>query len=130
MRPICDLIIKRGDAPARDRIRIARVVYVTDLVKQAKRELANADLRHAHGRLPPLKDTEQAAGTFEQYIDAGHFFCGDPDTVYESIKRFYDEVGGFGTLLLVTGKDWATRKLRTRSMERFMTEIMPRLAAL
>ena len=68
--------------------------------------------------------------SFERFIDNGFFICGDPDTVYEGIKRFYDDVGGFGTLLLITGKDWATLEQRTRSMERFMAAVAPRLAAL
>ena len=44
------------------------------------------------------------------------------------IKNVYDEVGGFGMLLLITGKDWGTLEQRTRSMERFMAEVAPRLA--
>jgi alkanesulfonate monooxygenase SsuD/methylene tetrahydromethanopterin reductase-like flavin-dependent oxidoreductase (luciferase family) len=54
----------------------------------------------------------------------------DPDTVGEQIARFHRDVGGFGTLLLVMGKDWGTREQRTRSMERFMAEVVPRLAKL
>jgi hypothetical protein len=33
-------------------------------------------------------------------------------------------------LLVIVGKDWATLEQRTRSMERFMAEVAPRLAAL
>jgi alkanesulfonate monooxygenase SsuD/methylene tetrahydromethanopterin reductase-like flavin-dependent oxidoreductase (luciferase family) len=68
--------------------------------------------------------------TFEKLIDSGFFICGDPDTVYAGIKNVYDEVGGFGTLLLITGKDWGTLEQRMRSMERFMAEVAPRLVAL
>jgi hypothetical protein len=68
--------------------------------------------------------------TFETLIDTGFFFCGDPDTVYDHIKNLYDEVGGFGTLLLIGGKDWGTKEQRDRSMTRFMAEVAPRLAAL
>ena len=67
--------------------------------------------------------------TFEKLIDNGFFICGDPDTVYDGIKNVYEEVGGFGTLLLITGKDWGTFEQRKRSMERFMAEVAPRLAA-
>ena len=68
--------------------------------------------------------------TFDGLIDGGQFFCGDPDTVCAQIERFYCDVGGFGTLLLVMGKDWGTRAQRTGSMERFMAEVAPRLAGL
>jgi alkanesulfonate monooxygenase SsuD/methylene tetrahydromethanopterin reductase-like flavin-dependent oxidoreductase (luciferase family) len=123
---------QRGEAPARVRARVARVVYVTDPVAQAKRDLAGADLRHAAGRMPHLIPPGGSAAdiTFDALIDRGQFFCGDPDTVCEQIARFHREVGGFGTLLLVMGKDWGTREQRTRSMERFMAEVAPRLAKL
>ena len=123
---------RRGPAPARSRVRVGRVIYVADSVVQAKRDLATAELRHAHGRMQHLipPGGSNADLTFERFIDNGFFICGDPDTVYEGIKRFYDDVGGFGTLLLITGKDWATLEQRTRSMERFIAEVAPRLAAL
>jgi alkanesulfonate monooxygenase SsuD/methylene tetrahydromethanopterin reductase-like flavin-dependent oxidoreductase (luciferase family) len=123
---------QRGKPPARDRIRVSRVVYVTDSVAQAKRELHGSDLSHAYGRMQHLipKGGTNADLTFENMIDDGIFICGDPDTVYQGIKRVYDETGGFGTLLLIVGKDWGTREGRTRSMERFMSEVHPRLAVL
>ena len=52
---------------------------------------------------------------------------GDPDTVTAQLRRFYDEAGGFGTLMMVTGKDWATREKRTRSMKLFMEQVAPKL---
>ena len=99
---------------------------------QAKRELHGGDLSHAFGRMQHLipKGGSNADLTFENMIDNGVFICGDPETVYRKLKDFYDEVGGFGTLLLIVGKDWGTREGRTRSMERFMGEVYPRLAAL
>jgi alkanesulfonate monooxygenase SsuD/methylene tetrahydromethanopterin reductase-like flavin-dependent oxidoreductase (luciferase family) len=123
---------KQGAAPARSRVRVGRVVYVCDSVAEAKRDLRDAELVHAYGRMqhviPP--GGSNADLTFEKLIDRGFFICGDPDTVYDGIKNVYDEVGGFGTLLLIYGKDWATRDQRSRSMERFMAEVAPRLAAL
>jgi alkanesulfonate monooxygenase SsuD/methylene tetrahydromethanopterin reductase-like flavin-dependent oxidoreductase (luciferase family) len=123
---------KRGAAPTRSRVRVGRVVYVADSVAQAKRDLHGSDLSHAYGRMQHLipPGGSNADLTFENMIDRGIFICGDPDTVYQGIKDLYDEVGGFGTLLLIAGKDWGTREGRTRSMERFMGEVYPRLAAL
>ena len=41
------------------------------------------------------------------------FYClGDPDTVARQLREFYEAAGGFGTLLIVAGKDWATREKR------------------
>src|SRR5215471_12295940 len=122
---------QRGAKPARSRVRVGRVVYVADSVAQAKHELRDADLRHAYGRMQHLipPGGSNADLTFERFIDNGFFICGDPDTVYQGVKRFYDDVGGFGTLLIIVGKDWATFEQRRRSMERFMAEVAPRLAA-
>ena len=35
--------------------------------------------------------------------------------------------GGFGTLLITAGKEWATREKRTRSMRLFMEQVAPQL---
>lgn len=120
--------------PDRSRIRVPRFVYVADSVAAAKRDLAGADLGGAltGGRLdafiPPGRS--RADVTIEHLIDAGLFICGDPDTVYRGIEALYEGIGGFGVLLLVVGKDWATRQKRARSMRRFMKEVAPRLTAL
>jgi hypothetical protein len=47
--------------------------------------------------------------------------------VAEKLKQFHEESGGFGTLMMVTGKDWATREKRTRSMKLFMEQVAPKL---
>jgi alkanesulfonate monooxygenase SsuD/methylene tetrahydromethanopterin reductase-like flavin-dependent oxidoreductase (luciferase family) len=123
---------KRGAAPARSRVRVGRVVYVCDSVAHAKRDLRDADLSHAYSRLQHMVPPggSNAGLTFENLIDSGLFICGDPETVYQGLKALYDELGGFGTLLLIAGKDWGTREQRTRSMERFMGDVAPRLAGL
>jgi len=68
--------------------------------------------------------------TFDFLIDSGHYFAGDPDTVYGEIKNFYDESGGIGVLLLLAGKDYGTREQRERSWTMFMDEVAPRLRPL
>ncbi len=123
----------RRPAP-RSRVRISRMVYVTESVAQAKRDLGAIDLGAAKvtGRLNhyiPTGGTSEEL-TMEYMIDRGAFFCGDPDTVYKQIKGLYDEIGGFGVLLLLAGKDWGTHEQRERSMRLFMSEVAPRLAAL
>ena len=46
--------------------------------------------------------------TFDQLAEAGVYYLGDPDTVARELREFYEAAGGFGTLLIVTGKNWAT----------------------
>ena len=55
------------------------------------------------------------------------YLLGDPESVAARIEEFYDAAGGFGTFLIVTGKNWATREKRARSMTRFMEEVAPKL---
>ncbi|MGB7036187.1 MAG: hypothetical protein WBD71_11730, partial [Xanthobacteraceae bacterium] len=43
---------------------------------------------------------------------------------------FYEAAGGFGTLLIVTGKKWATREKVFRSMRLFMEQVAPQLRSL
>ena len=63
----------------------------------------------------------------EVLAEAGFYLLGDPDSVTAKIREFYDASGGFGTFLIVTGKDWATREKRARAMTRFMEELAPQL---
>ena len=59
--------------------------------------------------------------------EAGMYLLGDPDSVAARIEEFFNDAGGFGIFLIVTGKDWATRKKRARSMMRFMEEVASKL---
>src|SRR5262249_40374030 len=61
----------------------------------------------------PLKGD---AVTFDELVEAGFYYIGDPDTVAKQLREFYEASGGFGTLLIVTGKKWATREKVFRSM--------------
>ncbi len=65
--------------------------------------------------------------TFDQLAEAGIYYIGDPDTVAKQLREFYEAAGGFGTLLIVTGKKWATREKVFRSMRLFMEHVAPRL---
>ena len=122
------------DPPRRERIRVARYVYVADSVAQARRDLANADLgpiasgRRLDAHIPP--GGSLADVTIDYLIDRDLLVVGPPQRVYEMLRAFYDATGGFGTLLLMAGKDWGTSAGRTESMRRFMTEVAPRLEAL
>lgn len=122
------------DPPRRSRIRVSRYVYVADSVEQAKRDLRDADLvpirsgRRLDAHIPPGGTIADV--TIDLLIDRGLLIVGAPDQVYRQIKDFYDATGGFGTLLLVAGKDWGSEAQRAASMRRFMTEVAPRLAPL
>jgi alkanesulfonate monooxygenase SsuD/methylene tetrahydromethanopterin reductase-like flavin-dependent oxidoreductase (luciferase family) len=128
-----------GHATKRSDMRACRFVYVAESVQRAKEELretmapfslnhVRANPRYYQKFLPPSGNIEDI--TWDHLVDSGFFFVGDPDTVYSRIRRHYDESGGFGTLLLVVGKDYATRQQRARSLRMFMQEVAPRLRPL
>jgi limonene 1,2-monooxygenase len=65
--------------------------------------------------------------SFDELEEAGMYCLGDPDTVIKKLREFYDDTGGFGTLLIVAGKKWATREKVFRSMRLFMEHVAPQL---
>jgi limonene 1,2-monooxygenase len=68
--------------------------------------------------------------TFDQLAETGLYFIGDPGSVARQLREFYESAGGFGTLLIVAGKNWATREKVFRSMRLFMEHVAPQLASL
>jgi limonene 1,2-monooxygenase len=117
--------------PTREHVRVSRYVYVSDNLTSARRELAQADFAPVigAGRLDshiPLGGS-RADLTLEALILSGAILCGSPDEVRNRLLDFIGEVGGFGTLLLVTGKDWAPQHLLDRSLKAFMAEVAPHL---
>ncbi|HEY8694946.1 MAG TPA: LLM class flavin-dependent oxidoreductase [Chloroflexota bacterium] len=129
-----------GQPSPLEKLSVACFIYVADSVQQAMDDLrpaVNYEMGYQKTRgllkwvmmpfqLPrPVEDL-----TFDDLVELGVYNVGDPDTVYTKLKSFYDKSGGFGTLLLFAGKDWATRAKRERSIRLFAQEIAPRLAPL
>src|SRR5262245_46006882 len=118
-------------------ITAARYIWVADSRREAMNDLRPAinyelGFQIKRGLLRILKSSYGLAlggddVTFDQLAEAGTYCLGDPDTVARDLRAFYDATGGFGTLLLVTGKDWATREKRERSMRLFMEHVAPKL---
>jgi alkanesulfonate monooxygenase SsuD/methylene tetrahydromethanopterin reductase-like flavin-dependent oxidoreductase (luciferase family) len=123
-------------APRRDVVG-SRIVYVADSRRQAIEEMRAAvayevSVQGQRGFLAMLKrvyglEVPNDANAIEALAESGFYILGAPDDVAAEIKRFYDAAGGFGTFLIVTGKDWATRQHRDRSMRRFFEEVAPQL---
>ena len=62
---------------------------------------------------------------FAQLLDRGLMFIGSAETVEQRIREFFKEAGGFGTFLMVTGRDWGTFGQRQASMESFAERVVP-----
>lgn len=123
-----------------DNITVARYVYLADSRREAMDDLRPAisyelGFQMKRGLIRIIKsnyDLQFAGDTvsFDQLAEAGVYFLGDPDSVARQLREFYDASGGFGTLLIVAGKDWATRQKRVRSMKLFMEQVAPKLREL
>jgi alkanesulfonate monooxygenase SsuD/methylene tetrahydromethanopterin reductase-like flavin-dependent oxidoreductase (luciferase family) len=68
--------------------------------------------------------------TTEQAMKRGILFVGSPDTVYRQIMDFYEEVGGFGHLVLVGRTGHMTHPETEKSIKLFSKEVLPRLRAI
>ena len=119
---------------------MARYVYLADSRREAMDDLRPAityelGFQIKRGLIRILKSSYglQVSGdevSFDQLAEAGTYFLGEPDSVARELKEFYEAAGGFGTLLLVAGKDWATREKRARSLKLFMEQVAPQLRGL
>src|SRR5256885_312230 len=56
------------------------------------------------------EDEFEVAITLEALAESGYYLIGDPDGVARHVQRLFVETGGFGTLLLLGGRDIGTRR--------------------
>jgi len=140
LRPKLDAFVAAADAQGgsdpRSLIRVARMIYVAE-----DRETAIADTREGYTRelamrrrfSPGLIEGYLAAGetlddlTVDRLRERGAYILGDPDDVANALGELSAQLGGFGTLLLVGGKDVSSAEGRAKSMALFASEVAPRL---
>jgi limonene 1,2-monooxygenase len=67
--------------------------------------------------------------TLDWMVDNGPWLVGSPEECVEKVKNLFDQVGGFGTLVL-NSRDWTTTDLASRSWELFARFCMPALEGL
>ena len=144
VRKKADQYLRAANAAGRklplNNLTVARYVYLADSRRQAMDDL-RADINYEltyqiqRGLIRILTSNygmslKADEVTFDQLAEAGVYHLGDPDTVAQELQQFYDAAGGFGTLLIVTGKKWATREKVFRSMRLFMEQVAPQLRGL
>ena len=128
-----------GEAPRRCDLVASRAIYVADTDEQAWAhverdfdEVISHSRKHAEPATAVLADNARKQGpvaTFRTMLEAGNIIAGSPATVTDAIQRLYDDVGGFGTMLLVAGRDFATAEQRDNSYRLFAEAVAPKLAA-
>lgn len=136
---LADALRSRGRPPSRATYTVARMIHVADTDAQAydniradvdrdfayQKTIAPRSIEFFRSRIPGLVDV-----TLAHMSAAGAYFVGNHETVYQQLAEFYRTSGGFGTFLLVMGKDWGSREARSRSLELFQEQVAPRLTRL
>ena len=119
--------------------RIARDVFIADTTAEARRQALAGPMAgtgtatssrwsgrgaasRCSSRIPSMPDS---AVTLE-YLADNIWLVGDPDEVVRRIRALREEVGDFGTLLVV-GHEWEPREAWMRSMRLLVDEVLPRL---
>jgi alkanesulfonate monooxygenase SsuD/methylene tetrahydromethanopterin reductase-like flavin-dependent oxidoreductase (luciferase family) len=144
IRKRADLYLRAGKAAGHatplNKLAVARYVYLADTRREAMDDL-RADINYEltyqirRGLIRVLTSSygmslKPDSVTFDELAEAGFYHLGDPDSVARELKEFYQASGGFGTLLIVAGKKWATREKVARSLRLFMEHVAPQLASL
>lgn len=122
----------RDPQEARDNWGIVREAYVAESKEQAIEEIregaqASYDYLIDLGLGALMKrDDEQSDDelSIEWMIENIPWIIGSPEDCIRQIKQLYEEVGGFGTLIL-NSRDWVPTDLQERSLELFAREVMP-----
>ncbi|MDO9441605.1 MAG: LLM class flavin-dependent oxidoreductase [Beijerinckiaceae bacterium] len=126
-----------GVKSPRKNLTVSRLVYIAETREQAIEDMRAAvayevSVQAQRGFLNMLKknfnlDVPNDERAIDALVECGMYIVGDVEQVTRQLREFYYATGGFGTLLIVAGKSWATREKRHRSMRTFMSEVAPRL---
>ncbi len=130
-----------GHLPRRKDWHIVRDVFVADTMEEAedmaKTGVLARDFRYAHritkrlGLIDTVKADPQIPDNMidVDYMMENSWIIGTPDQVEEKIRSLYNQVGGFGTLIVMS-HDWEPYDKWLRSMTLLAKEVMPRLSDL
>jgi alkanesulfonate monooxygenase SsuD/methylene tetrahydromethanopterin reductase-like flavin-dependent oxidoreductase (luciferase family) len=136
----CEAAQAAGVANPRANIAASRLVYLSHSRKQAMDDI-RADINNELGfqtkrglvhyaRNVFKLDVKGEQLTFDDMVNGGVYLVGEPDEIAEKLRQFHADSGGFGTMLIVTGKEWADRERRLKSIRLFMEEVAPQLCDL
>jgi len=131
---------KSGRTPDRNQWRLVREIFVADTDEEAMRLSVGSHmgrmmreyflpLLSQFGFFEYLKHDAGAADSdvTPEYCAKHNWIVGSPKTVVEKIEKIYDEVGGFGQLL-VFGFDYVENpQAWRRSLELLAKEVLPKV---
>jgi len=120
--------------------RISRDVFIAETTAEARRHaLSGVMARDWDGYFFPLIKKGRGLEGLKQdpampdsainveYLADNTWLIGDPDEVVRRIRALRQEVGDFGTLLVI-GHEWEPRAAWERSMRLLVDDVLPRLS--
>ena len=130
---------RTGRSADRATWRVARDVYVAETRERARREALEGTLARDWRRYflpflrkvkmldlvkvdPAMPDSEVSV----EYLLDNIWIVGDPDEVTETLHRLRQDVGGFGTLLVIA-HEWQPKEPWVHSMTLLRERVLPRL---
>ena len=126
--------VEAGLPKSRAGLHACRVVYVASTDGEARddmRESYNETIAWEVANTPWHQQERIPAGgtfadiNFDYLVDTGNLFVGSPSTVRQMIENFHKDVGGFGTLLFHSGRDYATPEKVRNSIRTFGRDVAP-----
>jgi alkanesulfonate monooxygenase SsuD/methylene tetrahydromethanopterin reductase-like flavin-dependent oxidoreductase (luciferase family) len=135
----CQARLDRGLTSGIEGVTALRAIYVGETDARAIAEVeaswtAHLDYNKKHfphtfkAWIPPGGTYDDV--TFASLLDGGLIFAGSAATVCERITDLHARGGGFGRILAILGKDWATFDQRADSLRRLAQDVAPALATL
>jgi alkanesulfonate monooxygenase SsuD/methylene tetrahydromethanopterin reductase-like flavin-dependent oxidoreductase (luciferase family) len=128
-----------GRTADRSQWRICRDVYIAETGEQARRDVLDGVLARDWRDyfIPNLRRNKMLIGpkidpampddaVTPEYLMENLWIVGDVKEVTAKLRKLYDDVGGFGTLLVI-GHEWLPGDAWYCSMERLVREIAPRV---
>lgn len=120
--------------------KVARSIFLADTTQEAEALARNNSLGHNYEYIGRLFDKGLGRKIYKRDLDMPDADCnldflmteqiiaGDVDTALDRLLQLWEEMGGFGTLVLMS-YDWDDKSSWVRSMELFASELMPALNA-
>tara|TARA_B100000029_G_scaffold22582_2_gene22613 strand:+ start:106 stop:1221 length:1116 start_codon:yes stop_codon:yes gene_type:complete len=125
-----------GRTPDRRDYKVARSLFLADTTAEADRLARTNSLGQNYEYIGRLFDKGLGRKIYKRDLDMPDSECqldylmteqiiaGDVDTALARLLDLWEEVGGFGTLVLMS-YDWDNKSAWTHSMELFARELMP-----
>ena len=130
--------LEAGRAPDRKDFKVARSIFLADTTEEARARARNNSVAGNYEYIGGFLDKGPGRAMFKRdlamsdadcnldYLMTEQIIAGDVDEVLRRLLLMVEEVGPFGTLILMC-YDWDDKASWVRSLELFAKEVMPAL---